>query len=244
MPVSHKNKVIFIHIPKAAGSSVVRALDIPHPTENPDHKPYFSARLTSEEKAKYGLEHHVWWIHLFASELKIYLPDDIFREYFKFAIVRNPWDRAVSYYIRHVSVDETFENKNSFEKWILSYEFLNKITPAVEVLIPQKLYITDEKGNLLVDFVGRFESLEEDWKKVCQKAGISASLPHINTSSHEHYSFYYNKKTRRVIADAFRDDIEMFGYTFEDRTPGTALRRIFGRLGKKFRGLAKMDNTN
>ena len=238
MPISHKHKVIFIHIPKTAGLSVVRALDIPHPTENPAHKPYFSARLTREEKEEYGLEHHVWWIHLFSSELKTYIPDDVFREYFKFAIVRNPWDRAVSYYIKHVSVDEAFENKDSFERWLLSYEFLNKITPLVEVLIPQKLYITDEKGDLLVDFVGRFENLEEDWKKICRKAGIRAALPRINTSSHKHYSFYYNRKTRRVIEDSFRDDIEMFGYTFEDRTPGTAMRRTFGKIADKFRDLA------
>ena len=237
MPVSHKHKVIFIHIPKTAGSSIVRALNIPHPTENPEHKPYFSARLSNEEKAKYGLEHHVWWIHLFASELKTFIPDNIFREYFKFAIVRNPWDRAVSYYIKHVSVDEAFENKDSFERWLLSYEFLNRITPQVEVLLPQKKYITDEKGDLLVDFIGRYESLEEDWKKICENIDIKADLPHINTSSHRHYSFYYNEKTRRTIANAFREDIEMFGYHFEDLTPGTILHRTFGRFAKKFRTL-------
>ena len=218
MPVSHKNKVIFVHIPKSAGKSINEALGIPFPGNKPEEKSYFAGPLSEEEKLMHGLGHHVWWGHLFASELKAFIPSNIFREYYKFAFVRNPWDRTVSYYMKHVIGNERFENNRSFENWILSHEFLNKKALWVEVLVPQVDYVLDNEGQRLVDFIGKFEDLEKDWKKIRRKIDIMADLPHINKSEHKHYSFYYNKKTEEIVADAFKKDIEMFGYKFEDNS--------------------------
>ena len=76
-------------------------------------------------------------------------------------------------------------------------------------------WITDDKGKVVVDFIGKYENFDEDWKIVCEKIGIKAKLPHRNKSKHRHYSVYYTKEARQVIAERFKEDIKMFGYKFE-----------------------------
>jgi hypothetical protein len=74
--------------------------------------------------------------------------------------------------------------------------------------------LVDESGSLLVDFVGRFESLETDFKTICDKVGITANLPHINKSDRTAYQDYYDAETRDLTARLYAEDIERFGYTF------------------------------
>jgi S-methylmethionine-dependent homocysteine/selenocysteine methylase len=79
----------------------------------------------------------------------------------------------------------------------------------------QKEMVTDEQGHLIVDFIGRFENLEPDFQQICNKLNIKASLPSLNTTVHKDYKSYYNDKTRQMVAEHFKADIEFFGYTFE-----------------------------
>jgi hypothetical protein len=232
MPISDKYKVIFVHIPKTAGTSVAKTLALRRdPRGNtPWEEWHFTGSISKEEQSKYGLGHHARWGHLFASEIKTFVPDNIFRGYYKFAFVRNPWDRAVSCFSGHAAKNKDSENNNSFEKWILSHEFLEKKAFSVKLLKPQVNYILDEKGQCLVDFIGRYENIEKDWKKICAKTGIKAALPHINKSGHRHYSLYYNRRTRQIVADAFKKDIEMFGYRFEDRRIRYIFKRVLNRV--------------
>jgi hypothetical protein len=80
----------------------------------------------------------------------------------------------------------------------------------------QKEVLTDGAGKLLVDFVGRYETLAQDFAQVCQTLKITAQLPHVNKSVHHDYRAYYTERTRRMVADHFAADIELFGYTFEN----------------------------
>lgn len=79
----------------------------------------------------------------------------------------------------------------------------------------QKEFLTDRDGKLMVDFVGRFENLQEDFRHVCKTIGIECSLPHVNRSQHVDYRTYYNDKTIQLVYEHFKEDIEMFGYAFE-----------------------------
>ncbi len=70
--------------------------------------------------------------------------------------------------------------------------------------------------HVLADFIGKFERLEEDWARVAQKLGIAEKLPHRRANPRaRHYTEYYNPRTREVIANKFKVDIERFGYEFE-----------------------------
>jgi len=66
------------------------------------------------------------------------------------------------------------------------------------------------------DFIGRYERLHQDFQTVCDRIGIEGSLPHVNGSRHEHYTEYYDDKSRAFVAERCLRDIERFGYRFGD----------------------------
>ena len=78
----------------------------------------------------------------------------------------------------------------------------------------QHISIADDSG-IVVDYVGRFENLEADFRVVCERIGLPPlKLPHIRKSCHKDYRRYYDKKTIRTVAEVFKEDIRMFGYEF------------------------------
>jgi hypothetical protein len=79
----------------------------------------------------------------------------------------------------------------------------------------QSDFVCDASGDLLVDFLGHYETLAVDFAQVCARLGISRALPHKNRSQHHNYLEYYSAETRALVADAYRADIERFGYEFE-----------------------------
>jgi hypothetical protein len=143
--------------------------------------------------------------------MKIIFPNKVFEEYFKFGFVRNPWDTMVSYYHFLHSNQSSHRNKkvqalDGFKQY-LEYEIKrNKYH--------QTQFLTDNNGELLVDYVGRFESLQDDFDKICKKVNVSASMPHSNKSKHKKYQEYYDEETKQMVAEHWKADIEMFGYTF------------------------------
>jgi hypothetical protein len=75
-------------------------------------------------------------------------------------------------------------------------------------------YITDREGNLLVDFVGRLERIDEDFAEICRRIGVEAQLGRFNDAPRAHYREFYTPETRDMIAREFAREIEMFGYEF------------------------------
>ena len=72
-----------------------------------------------------------------------------------------------------------------------------------------------EDGELLVDFVGRFETIDSDFQKICSRLGILASLPKYNISNIAPYQQYYSEETKELVRSAFEVDISYFGYDFQ-----------------------------
>ncbi len=211
MLLSYRHKFIFIHVWKVAGMSIQRALakhaEVPNPT-----------RLARTIR-RMGLNR---WLPLFdpitfdehipAADLRERLPATVFNESFKFAFVRNPWDLEVSLY--HFTLSnkkfpkyEKIKSKGSFDAYI---EWRARKRRKL-----QKDFVTDAEGRLLVDFVGRFERLQEDFQYVCSRIGVDATLPHVNASKHRDYRSYYTTRTMNLLKEAAREDIELFGYEFD-----------------------------
>lgn len=231
--LSHTNKCIFIHIPKVAGTSVMRLFSDPEKPAKMNKSPLpfdpdgykFDPpppHLRASDYVKYG-----------------YATQDIFDIYFKFAFVRNPWDRIVSEYKyrRHT-------HRFSFKKFL----FQNFPKPYWSDhychVIPQYDFLHDDDGTLLVDFVGRFENLQADFDYVCSKLNMpKTTLPRVNESSSifnrrgsnfievlrsikshanrnrrrntfPHYTDYYDAESIEFIATLYKNDIEAFGYEF------------------------------
>jgi protein required for attachment to host cells len=163
-------------------------------------------------------------------------------DYFKFAFVRNPWDRLVSWYsmidgARREVADGTAGpetrrhiKKNNLFKYVLRCgptfdEFVINCTEKqwmgngyYSFTFNQLRYLTDKNGEVLVDYIGRFENLAQDISHVFDMLGLEASqleIPHENRSAHSHYSEMYTPETREIVRKRFRRDIEFFGYEFE-----------------------------
>jgi len=218
MLISHSHRFIFFHVAKTAGLSVREAL---HPyTEEPTH---FKIRRPPKQKNGQLNPFYAVWeaalIHAKAGDAQRELPPAIFDRYYKFAFVRNPWDWQVSMY--HFILQEPTHVRYAWVKSLGTFE--RYLAWVIETPQPyakgatklQKEVLTDGDGNLLVDFVGRYETLAQDFAQLCCKLNLVAQLPHVNKSAHRDYRAYYNERTQQMVADHFAADIELFGYTFD-----------------------------
>ena len=176
---------LFIHINKTGGRSVETALGCVY-----EHK-------TARQKR---------------NEVGI----DVWMDKFTFAFVRNPWDRVVSQYAYRHRKNAESDTSISFDTWVrrVFEEQDPAYRPREELFLPQSHWVTDEHGELLVDFVGRFERFEEDFQYVCDQIDVTTSLPHKNKSSRDPYPTYYTDETAKIVARYFEKDIERFDYSF------------------------------
>ncbi|EOJ2724936.1 sulfotransferase family protein [Campylobacter coli] len=195
-----KYKCIFIHVPKVAGSSIERVI----------------------------YETDKWLVgHVKASDYTKF-DKDKFDSYFSFGFVRNPYDRVVSayHYLKNDSPDpcdikwgRLHINNLTFEEFILSLqdeEFKEEILSKNHFSFQYK-YLCDKNMNILVNFIGKFEKLDNDFKKILNILRRKDSLVHINKSKHLNYRDYYNSQTYKIIREIYRDDFEIFDYDLEDK---------------------------
>jgi hypothetical protein len=183
----HLRPYVFIHINKTGGSSVEKALGI---------------RLD----------------HSTAAEKHRQLGAAAWSQKFVFSFVRNPWDKVVSHYHYRVKTNQTGlgDNPVPFEDW-LQRVYLDRDPRYFDkprMFMPQRQWLLGDDGEMLVDYVGRFESLNEDFTHVCQELGLQAELGHAKPSSRGGYQQYYGEAGRAIVESQFAQDIEAFGYTF------------------------------
>ncbi|MCF7935616.1 MAG: sulfotransferase family protein [Synergistales bacterium] len=216
MLISARHNFLFVHIAKTGGTSVRRALV---PSIWKDRfwlLQRISSRLSRWSGHRIGakLPRHAKAVA--AQEM---LPDDFFRKLFKFAFVRNPWDLQVSSYL-HVRRErpEIVAHLDSFEAF-LEWKFLRE-RPSHYILDastePQRRSLVDLQGQVIVDYVGRYERLEEDFHEVCRRIGLPAiALPHKRKAPNRSgYRAYYNDRTYRIVARHYLEDIDGFQYSF------------------------------
>lgn len=194
---------IYIHVPKTAGNSISEALD------NLPHGPAYDLPERVHPNK-----------HIKARELRAVTDPEVWDSAFKFAFVRNPWDQMVSSYHWWVqtagrlgAVQESEEvAAMGFEGFMASPYGAEQIN---EFRGNSFDWIADEDGNVLLDYVGKFETLQDSWDIICARIGTPpARLPHLNRTDRTHYRDYYTDETREQVARRFARTIEAFGYSF------------------------------
>lgn len=208
MVISHSKKFIFIHNYKVAGTSMRQALKKYH------DQSFLRSPLSHKLKLMLGIYPSIYSNqfdgHITANELKSKLPSEIFENYFKFGFVRNPWDWQVSLYTYMLKDEGHYQHE--FIKSLGSFE--NYLQWRVEKeLRLQKRFFYDSEDNLLVDYVGKIETIGDDLDKISEKLGLDIQLPHLKKSRKDSsFRQYYTQETIDLVNEAFADDIQAFGY--------------------------------
>lgn len=216
MLMSLEKQFLFVHVTKAAGSSIRTVLE-PYCVNPRDYFINRALEAVGRRVNRFGpFPRHRFRLHDTAETARRSLPRDVFERFFKFAFVRNPWDRMVSMYAYLLARPDHHRHRlvvslGGFEEYLRME--LNRGYPT------QMASLADRQGRLLVDFVGRFERLEEDFATICQKLGIAGRLGHRNGSVHAPYQEMYTPVTRELVARYFAPDIEQFGYEFSAAQP-------------------------
>jgi hypothetical protein len=223
---------IFVHIPKTAGRSVEMYFMNKLGLDRENDSDRARLLIIDNDDPARGTEK---LSHLSAAEYVQcgHITQAEFTSYYKFSFVRNPWARLVSEYryrsfLSHKSFKDFVMNKLPSPGWDDKYRHI----------MPQTEMLYDGDGTLLVDFVGKFERLDQDFEQVCKHLGFeNSSLSHINSSDktsrelrrklrnfiHRNgeadlrdYVDFYDDETREFVSTLYRKDIDNFGYTFAD----------------------------
>jgi Sulfotransferase family len=194
-----RHRCIFVHIPKCAGVSVSQGL--------------FGNR---------GAGHYP------VTTLRQVFGPALFDSYFKFAFVRNPWDRLLSAYefLRcggfHAGdarwAQQNLAQYRDFGEFVRRWVTPANVTSWIHFQ-PQTDFLCLPDGRTGVDFIGRYENLEADFQRVCERLGISASLPSLNTGPDRDYREAYDSETRGIVDAVYRQDIVGLDYCFGRGSP-------------------------
>jgi len=188
--ISDKYRCIFIHTPKCAGESI---------------ETVFFGRPFNIDQYEGHPEKH-WGV----KEISAAYPEK-FSTYYSFSVVRNPWERVVSWVryrdMRWGRTQGTFSSRlhddlhdGRFLNYMFQHSYVN-------------LLVMD--GKVAVDKVIRMEDLQTEFQEVCQHLGMeNIVLPHSNKTSTGDYSEIYNEVTRERVAKLFDQDIKLFEYEF------------------------------
>lgn len=208
--VSHRLKLMFVHIPKTGGTSLY--------SNKKFSRGVFNNVLGPSDSVFYG--------HLPIIAMRNRYPEE-FDEYFKFCFVRNPWDRLSSFFHgkkygfidrggerpENTSIVDDHETLNDFifsVDWSSIYSKRNHLTPQIK-------WMTDKNGKILVDHISKYENYNAEVRYVCKRISIlDPNIPRnrMSENSRLDYRKVYSKETRKIIEEAYKEDIEKFGYSF------------------------------
>jgi len=196
-----QHQCIFVHIPRTAGVSICQML--------------------------FG---NLAGGHTKVSRYQLVFSKAEYDRYFKFTIVRNPWDRIFSaYHFLRAGGMNMFDQRWS-ERHLKSYGDFNDFVinglgqsgiPSYIHFQPQFLFLwVPYSPSIGVDFVGYFETLQTDFAFVRQRLSLSedAVLQHTNQSQSirkQHYTEAYTPEMREIVGNLYRYDIDIFGYRFD-----------------------------
>lgn len=201
--ICHRQRIVFVHLRRTAGNSIETALG-----GIVLYDRWFRRTTTWSNRLHRGRSWHKrdlrgHRIHATAAEIRALYPRE-FADYFTFAIVRNPWEQMASLYGRLHADDTRF---TGFRDWLRRFDLAAGTVPRATLF--------DDDGRCLVDFIGRFERLQEDFDAACDQAGIPRRvLPCTNATTGPGIAALYDEASIRLVERIYGADIERFGHAF------------------------------
>lgn len=193
-----QHRCIFVHIPKCAGISVVKSL------------------FGDFDLGHAGIKRY-----------QIMFGPAEFKNYFKFTIVRNPYDRLVSafFFMKKGGINENdkswanrkFSRYENFDSFVKGWVNRRNVDRALHFR-PQSKFICLGRGHHALNYIGYFENLEADFALIARKLQLNATLieTNRNSSREKDYRQYYTEETKAIVADVYTDDFKLLGYSFDN----------------------------
>jgi Sulfotransferase family len=217
MFISHKYRLIFIHIQKTGGNSISNLFN------DLDDELIQELPITNSTKRLK---------HCFISDIQAIVSPEIFAEYTKFSIVRNPYERLFSWYsmFKYQKTDFGITPGKMPNADVLGDAVLAEVEPYLDSFenflsmpnqgLLERFYYNQLDYLLInqvvaVDKVLRFENLSHDFNELAEQLNISAVLPHVNQSKVKRdYREVYSEKSQYIVAQRFQRDVDYFSYSF------------------------------
>ncbi len=213
MIISRGRSYVFVHIPKTGGTSMALALEARAMKDDimmgDTPKALKRRRRLKDVQARGRL-----WKHSTLADIDGLVSTDEIAAMFTFTMVRNPWDRAVSYY--HWLQGQGFDHPAVALAQSAPFEtFLaDKTTQASFCSWPARRYMTDANGTERASAFVRLEHFEQDAAPLITHLGFELPLDHVNRSDRGPYKDHYSSKMKDIITECCAEDIARFGYSF------------------------------
>lgn len=191
----YQHQCVFVHVTKAAGTSLALSLfgELPY--------------------------------HYTAQEYRVIYGRHDFNRFFKFTFVRNPWDRLYSAYSYLKGggwnaqdaewAKNHLVNIHSFDEFVLNWLTPEHLHAHIH-LWPQSNFICDRHGNPIIDHLGYFETIQQDFDTICARLQLpQTDLKHTNASKRAGYKDVYSPAAIEKVAELYKQDIANFGYSFD-----------------------------
>ena len=206
MIISAQHRFIFVAIPKTGTHAVRQALREHMGSQDMEQVGLFvNRRMPIPELAKVGHG------HLSLEQVRPYFSPEDFDDFFKFAFVRNPFDRFISYCAFMTREHGQFETNPQGVMW----HFIDNPQWQHILFQPQHIFVTGADGQLLTDYLGRVEEMQRSYDEAASRIGIpDRALERINASSRRDYRDYYDQALIDGVARLYARDLQLFGYEF------------------------------
>ena len=215
MIISKGRGYVFVHMPKTGGTSLALALEDRAMRDDiligDTPKAQRRRKRLGALKARGRL-----WKHATLADIDGILSEHELSQMFTFTLVRNPWDRIVSYY--HWLLEQSFEHPDVARAKALKFDsFL--MDPEVQGRLaahPARYYMVDASGVERCSAYIRLENFAQDALPLFAHLGFEFALPHLNRSArHPEFGRHYSAEGRSIVARICADDIARFNYTFD-----------------------------
>ena len=207
MIVSHAHRYVFVPVPKTGTHAVRQAL-----REHMGPDDIEQVGLFVDRKFPWPQLAALGHGHLALRQVAPFLGPDAMRDYLKFAFVRNPFDRFVSYcsFMTRAHGDFDRDPRGTMHRILFELRPLDHVH-----FQPQYALLVDERGELATDFIGRVETMQQSYDELCARLGIPGrALEQVNGSRRGEYRQYYDRALFEGVSRLYARDLQLFGYGF------------------------------